>query len=60
MCKVQKNTSVSKCADRGGTGAGSLSHVIAQSQLTESSLYQAAAAQSKITVLDQIVKEHGQ
>jgi hypothetical protein len=51
MCKIQKNTSVRKCADRGGKGAGSLSHVIAQSQLTESSLYQAAAAQSKICEL---------
>jgi hypothetical protein len=51
MCKVQNNTSVSKCADRGGGGAGSLSHVIAQSQLIESSLHQAAAAQSKICEL---------
>jgi hypothetical protein len=51
MCKVQNNTSVSKCTDRGGRGAGSLSHVIAQSQLTESSLHQAAAAQSKICEL---------
>jgi hypothetical protein len=48
MCKVQNNTSVSKCTDRGSGGAESLSHVIAQPQLTESSLHQAAAAQSKI------------
>jgi hypothetical protein len=48
MCKVQNNTSVRKCTDRRSGGAGSLSHVTAQPQLTESSLHQAAAAQSKI------------
>jgi hypothetical protein len=69
MCKVQNNTSVSKCADRGGEGAGSLSHVIAQSQLTESSLRQAAAAQNKICELgslfltnwsESVARERGQ
>jgi hypothetical protein len=51
MCKVQNNTSVSKCTDRGSGGADSLSHVIAQPQLTESSLHQAATAHSKICEL---------
>jgi hypothetical protein len=48
LSKVQNNSSVRKCTDRGNRGADSLTHVIAQPQLIESSLHQAAAAQSKI------------
>jgi hypothetical protein len=54
-CKVQNNTSVSKCADRGSSGASRLSHGIAQSQLTEASMHLAAATQSKICELGSLV-----
>jgi hypothetical protein len=45
---VQNNTSVSKNTDRGGGGAGSLSHTLAQAHLNEPKL----ASSSSITEWD--------
>jgi hypothetical protein len=63
--RFRNNTFVSKCADRGSRGAGRLSHVAAQSQLTESNMHPAAASQSKLCelgslVLTSIVRDHSQ
>jgi hypothetical protein len=63
--RFRNNTSVSKCADRGSRGAGRLSHVAAQSQITKSIMHPAAASQSKLCelgslVLTSMVRDHGQ
>jgi hypothetical protein len=65
MCKVQKQHSVRKCADRGRKGASRSSHNIAQSQLIESCMHSVEASQSKLCklgslVLTSMVRDHGQ